>query len=388
MDPGYREKLEQATLAPDSAFPHFLFEPLCNDFGDNYFTMELEDFGSNAAKVDPRFTQKNIKRMRGSTKRVDTFLEWISLWDDYMEYLTETYGSPDIAAQMAEAGTIKDPMPTIDHRPLLRKGKDRRMLKRGIIPSYMASGIDPLRCYDKVYSIIDEMEEDEKGFHEEPDIDYAFKQGAKGSFSHDIMAKNTTKYKRMKRLETLNKGTGITAGFDFVDHYYTNTSRGLYDTQFSPDDKGDSLTAMMRKDEDRRYWHEGKILSEAQRGPKYSFSDGVIRENAKQELMELYKYMYEHAGIDVLGTMAGRVSKKSYKAIRRGMEMAGVSFGLTEKERKKLKKKQRKLEDMGVSRDKADAKLRDVLLNNKIFMNSGTRRFEDMRRVGYDDDDD
>lgn len=388
MDPSYREKLEQATLAPDSAFPQFVFEPLCNDFGDNYFTMDLEDFGSNAALVDPRFTRRNIQRMRGSTKRVDTFLEWISLWDDYMEYLTETYGSPDIAAQMAEAGAIKDPMPTIDHRPLLRKGKDRKLLKRGIIPSYMASGIKVTDCYDKVYELVENMDEEERGFRDEPDIDWAFKKGSKGAFSQEILHRNTTRYKRMKRLELLNKGSGIgiDSGFDFVDHYYMDTSRGYYDTQFSPDDKGDSLTAMMRKDEDRKYWHEGKRLSEATRSPKYNFDGGIIRDNAKKELMELYKYMYEHAGIDVLGTMADRVSKKRYKAVRRGMESVGVNFGLTEKEKKKLKKKQKKIAAMGVSRDKADAKLRDVLLSNKIFMNSGTRRFEDMMRIDDDDD--
>ena len=96
LDVTYLQKLETAARAPDHVFPEMLFEPLTNEYDDIYFKLDIDDYGQEAVQVDPRFTKKNIMRIRGSTKRVDRYLEWVSLWDDYMDYLQDRYGGLEI----------------------------------------------------------------------------------------------------------------------------------------------------------------------------------------------------------------------------------------------------------------------------------------------------
>ena len=71
---------------------------------------------------------------------MDRYLEWVSLWDDYMDYLQDRYGGLEMAYEMEQAGILRDPLPTITHRPVLRKGKIRRLFKQGIVPSSRRMG--------------------------------------------------------------------------------------------------------------------------------------------------------------------------------------------------------------------------------------------------------
>ena len=114
----------------------------------------------------------------------------------------------------------------------------------------------------------------------------------------------------------------------------------------------------------------------------------MIRDREKTELYTIYKHLQEYTGIDVMGSLSDTMSKKSFKAIRTGMRGMGIDLGLTKKERKKLKKKQKKIDNAQNRTMIADQKLSEILLNNKIFTNGGTVRFEDlMRRRDFDDED-
>ena len=90
MELAYQYRLDQIADMPDEFFPALLFAPLENDFGDTYFTISVEDYKNEAVLKDPRFTRSRIDRIRPTTKRVDRYLEWTALWDDYVEYLKET----------------------------------------------------------------------------------------------------------------------------------------------------------------------------------------------------------------------------------------------------------------------------------------------------------
>lgn len=395
MDKVYEMKLEQAAIAPDSAFPDLLFEPITNDFDDIYFKLDEADYRQNAVREDPRFTQANIRRMSGSTKRIDRYLEWTSLWDDYMDYLTRTYGSVQIAYDMFQAGMLPDPFPRVNHRPMM-KGKLRKMLKSGVVASYTPVTIEVKDCYKYLHEVCvkDPGESPFEGT-EEPDIEWAMAH-SKGSKEDQLFLRRAlARYRRQRRVEILNSGTaanGITSNMDFIDNYYTNMNRGAYDTEWSDrDGAGESLTAGMKRIEDRKYRHLGQVIEDQRRAngeSKYIFDGGYIRDRDKMEVYEIYKAMAQHTGIDIMGTLAHRVSKKRFKAIRTGMQSMGMDTGLTKKERKKLKKQQEKLERHQGRIDTESRQLADVLLNNKVFMNGGTVRFEDLNRNrGFDDDD-
>lgn len=390
MDTEYAKKLEQAANAPDEMFPEMLFEPLSTEFGDLYFKLDPADYRQEAVKVDSRFTKKNIERIRGTAKRVDRFLEWTALWDDYMEYLEATYGSVDVAYEMHLNGILPDPFPTISHRPILRKGRDRRLINKGIILSYITRGVYPDDCYEQIFDMC-EKDDTQYFFGEEPDVEWAWNH--KPTKEEKAFARmNAIRYRRQMRREILNAGSsiGVSANMNFVDNYYCNVQKGVYDTVWSNHDlDGTSLLSQMRAMEDKKYRHLGQIYDDERygQGGRYVYDSHKIQDRRKLDQYEVLLHLQKYTGIDILGAMAGTVSKKRFKAIRAGFESVGGSPGLTAKEQKKLKKKQRKLER---SRDRtvaADQKLADILLNNKVYMNNGTIRFEDGRRSSFDIDD-
>lgn len=391
MDATYAAKLEQAAHAMDDAFPQMLFEPLMNDFGDLYFRIDIEDYGQEAVQADPRFTRRNIARMRGSTKRVDKYLEWVALYDDYMDYLVGKYGSYDMAVELEEAGALKDPLPSFNHRPILRRAKARRMLKQGIVPSFAPYGISEADCMEYVKKLCD-MEE-EPAHDEEPDIDWALNHKMSKK-ERELLQRTTDKYRRMHRREILLNGgsvSGIGSNMNFIDNYYANVSRGVYDTEFTDHDKiGDSLVAQMARMETRKFRHEGQIAAEEDeaKGGKIFYDGTCLRDKSKAAELELYQQMVTYLGVDILGTMTSKgVAKSRVKAIRTGMASLGYDPGLSEKDQKKLRKKQKKLDKHANKALRADQRLAEVLLNNKICVNGGTVRFEDMKRVKRREDD-
>lgn len=392
MDVAYEAKLEQAANAIDSAFPSMLFEPLTNDFGDLYFKIDVEDYGQEAVRVDPRFTRKNIGRMRGSTKRIDRYLEWSALYDDYMAYISNKYGSLEMAMEMDEAGILKDPLPSFNHPPILRKGKSRRLLKLGIVPSFQPYGIKEDDCFEHLHRICDL--EPEEHYDEEPDIQWALNHKPTKE-EREFMQKSTSRYRRMNRKMILLSGsalTGISSNTNFIDNYYANVQRGMYDTEFTDSDKtGHSLASQMAKMEDEKYMHIGQRLArdDASGSARYVYDGAFIKDKEKMHDFEIMKHLQQYLGIDVLGTLASKgVSKSRIKAVRAGMVSVGADTGLSKKERKKLKKKQKKVLEHQNKVLKADQRLAEVLTNNKISVNGGTVRFEDLRRVRRHDDDD
>ena len=392
LDVTYLQKLETAARAPDHVFPEMLFEPLANDYDDIYFKLDIDDYGQEAVQVDPRFTKKNIMRIRGSTKRVDRYLEWVSLWDDYMDYLQDRYGGLEMAYEMEQAGILRDPLPTITHRPVLRKGKIRRLFKQGIVPSFQAYGIDPTECYSFIKHVCDQ-EHSADELDELEDVEKALRHSNKKKY-REMIRRTTEKYKQMQRVEMLTGGSGIpgvTSNMNFIDQYYLNLGRGAYDTTCSDrDNTGESLVAIMAAAEDRKFWHEGKIAAaqNATGESRYVFAGHMARDKERTKLFEIYKALQTDAGIDILGTLSGSMNKKRFKALRRGFEAVGGVVPLTKKQQKKLKKKQRKLDREETRAIKADQALAEILLNNKISLrNTGTVRFEDMSlRKDWDDD--
>lgn len=394
MDAVYAMKLEQAAMASDDMFPDLLLNPISNEFGDNYFKLDPLDYKQEAVKVDPRFTTQNILRMRGTAKTIYRYLEWTSLWDDYMAYLKSKYGSVDMAYQMHEAGVLPDPFPQITHRPILRKGKAKKLLQNGEVASYTPPSISQEECMAFFKEVLDHEVIDTSG-QEEPDIEWALHRKMTKE-EKEMMRRQGARFRQQQRYQILMAGTaanGIRSNMDFVDCYYANVRKGLYDSGAgngsNADDAG-SIVSYMRAFEKRKYESEAeKIDREKRAGESRLYYDGnMIRDRDKMEQFEILKHLQQYAGIDVLGNLAHSVSKKRYRAIRTGMEQVGADVGLTKKERKKLKKRQAKLDAINEKSLRADQKLSEILLNNKIFKNGGTIRFEDGKRDALFDEDD
>lgn len=389
MDLAYQYRLDQVADMPDEFFPALLFAPLENDFGDTYFTISVEDYKNEAVLKDPRFTRARIDRIRPTTKRVDRYLEWTALWDDYVEYLKDTYGSYEMAIELAEHGLLPDPLPGSGRRPVLRKGIARRMFSRGIVPSWQAYGVDPAQQISYIAEIYAEPTP-EQCEGEEPDIDWALNHKPNKE-EKKLLQRSMVQYRQRTRLETLKSGSsinGIGTNMDFIDHYYANIRRGTFDTQFGPGSIP-SLADAFRALEDRLYWHEGQIMAaEEKKESPYEFTGSQITRRDENKNQTLFtQYLHQCFGVRPSDILAGRISKKAIKAQRSIESELGIGDGLTDKQRRKLKRRQEKLAEGQFRMQRQDDHLADVLLNNKLFLNNGTVRFEDMRMRGLDDDD-
>lgn len=371
-------------MTDNSAFPDLLFNPIRNDFDDLYFKLDPVDYRQNAVRVDPRFTAANIRKMRGTAKTVYRYLEWTSLWDDYMAYLEDTYGSVEMAYMMYKKGILPDPFPSINHRPVLRKGKLRKLLKSGITISYVPPSISQNTTVKYLKKIAD-MED----FDPNEGFEFTVDDQRDSKDMKELMKKNMDRYRKQRRVEILNNGTAaIGQQIDFISDYYMNVESGMYDTQWSNHDSSTtSLSAMMKEMENRKWRSPAEIAQEKYNltHPRYTYDSHMIRDREKAELAEIYTHLQKDTGIDIMGTLANSISKKAFKAIRSDMAALGADMGLTKGERKKLKKKQKKLDRAQNQSMRANQKLSEVLLNNKIFMNGGTIRFEDMKRFDEDD---
>lgn len=390
MDFAYLAKLEQIADAPDSFFPTLVFAPLENDFGDTYFTVSVEDYKNEAIKADPRFTRARIERIRGTTRRVDRYLEWTALWDDYMQYLEDTYGSYEMAMDLSEHGLLPDPLPNVGRRPELRKGLARRMFARGIVPSFQAYGVDPTEQIKYLHSVY-EHPTPEQSEGEEPDIMWAMHHKPTKA-EKKMMARSMQIYRQRTRLETLKSGSsinGIYSNMDFIDHYYANIRKGTFDTTFGPGSIPELAEGFDRMT-DQLYWHEGqRIVAQERRQSPWEYNGAQItRKDENKDQMLFTEHLHKLFGVKISDISRGKISKKAIKAQRSIESELGLSDGLSDKQRKKLKRRQERLAQHRFNAEKQDKKLAEVLLNNKLMLNNGTLRFEDMRLLRDDDDDD
>lgn len=383
MDLAYLAKLEEAASAPDSSFPTMLFDPMMNDFGDIYFRMDVEDYGQEAILVDPRFNTKNLNSIRPNAKRVDQYLEWIGLWDDYTAYLAEKYGSFEMAIELKEAGVITDHIPdSIVRRPRLKKGLARRLfMKEGFVPSFIPNSINPAEV-QSAFAYMKELcdaDYDAGIYDEEPDIDWAMNHKIPKS-ERELLARNTERYRKNLRVQILAGGSGVSGVYsntDFIDNYYANMQRGAYSTTFSEDDSSMSLADGLAALEDQKYWHEGQKIAAEQGGTKYRYDGASIRKSTKEEEIrkKFSEYLRECFGVTLTGIMQSNgANKKAIKAQRAIDSELGYTEAYSKKKMKKLERHQRKIEKI----NQCDSQLAAVLLNNKLVLNNGTIRFEDM----------
>ena len=380
----YLKEVLESAESPDRLFPELLFNPICNDFGDIYFTQDPEDYDSEAIRVDPRFTRANLSKIRPKVKRLDRYLESLALYDDYMDYLVQKYGGKSLLQAAIDAGDFPDFLP--QGRPELKKNSPyRRIIKQGIIPSIRPSDIDPVSVFDRAVEIFKAYPTEP--MPGEPDYDEMVSMNAKMS-KHDLkmLRDRNAMIARYNRVQNLYRGGGmgispVKQGIEFIDHYYANVGATVVNSDLDKDDDMGLVDKAIQM-EDRKYMTEGQLIEEKmiKSGNRY-FQDTMLRDSIKEMENQFYIDLAEQVGIDVLGTMGKGMDKSRIKAIRAGIHSYDAK-PMTKKERKKYKKKQRKLERARVQKNVAHNQLRNILLSNKIITDNrkhGPIRFEDMR---------
>ena len=379
----YYEDLLKSAQAPSFKFPELLFHPMCNNFGDIYFTQDPEDYDSEAVRYDARFTRSNLMRARSKIKRLDRYLEAVSLYDDYMAYLINKYGGIEFLKAYVEAGDCTDYIP--QERPTLKKNSPYlKALKGGVMPSIIPTSVDPTIFNEHLIRLIDEVIPRPV---DEPEPDPMLGDAKPTKAEARVLDARTNRLARQKRVQSLFKDKfGVSSGLDFVDHWYANLGATTIDMGKVEDNSGLSLVERARSIRDRDYMTEAEKIEEEMKisGSQY-FTGYVIKDRLKEMNDDFIVALQEEAGVNVMDTIGRGMDKRSRKAIRARL---GESMTMSKKEIKKAKKRGEKMATAAKKKNAGFKQIRDILMNNKV-LSDGTMRFEDMGRdLRYAPDDD
>lgn len=389
IDQSYLKKLSLIADCPDNIFPEMLFEPMTTDFDDRYFRMDLDNVKNLAVTVDPRFTDTAIRDLATSTKTVEDYLVKKALYDAYLDYVLDKYGSIDAFDALNEEGELVEPYVNLRNPPRLRKKKLKRMVRDGIIPSFMPKGVKEYEVIERLRHIVDmEVEAEPMTDTEEPDINRMNRKLSKKEAQY--IREIAYAARRRGRVNALISGTNVGGAYgvgvdaDWVQCFYDNMERGVYDSAISRTGEEESVSAGME-----RYLKSTNI------SPEDAFIKNHELENRKRIIMsdsgltrtggmaadysEFVRYMAEQ-GTDL--TLIGK--KHAVKAIRAIYDEIGIERALSKKEKKKLKK-MKSDEEKAYRHGQTQSLLREVLKTNRIMMNRPSARFGDTDIIRFED---
>lgn len=340
----YADELDFVRESDDNLYPTFLFNPMYNDFGDNYYSQSF---------VNDELTTK-VKRLRRRYNDYFDYLDALDTYDEYMDLLIDKYGSKRVIKNAAEADLLQDPLPA---KPKLKNTRKNRQFQRaGSVPSRKID-IEPVGK-EEMIAIARQLFPNQTG----------------ESVTEDDNDKKIPKElkKKLRRIEqqlagkdrkrNLYRATGINHGTDFIVEYLNQTKRGVYNSSGQKDDANSkSLYDMVKEDERRKYIRD-EILEDEEMLDTSEIVNGRLVNRRTHQQMEIYKEL-AMGGIDVLGNFGKGMTRKAQKMIR---SQIGESEPLTKKEMKKIKKRSRKEKERIQRRRDSNRLLEQTLLGNKL----------------------
>lgn len=340
----YEKELDFVKEADDNLFPDFLYNPLFNDFGDNYY--------QNSFANDELITK--VKKLR---RRYSDYFDWLEAMDTYNEYmdiLIDKYGSERTIKNAAKADLLMDPYPA---KPKLKNTRKNRQFQRaGSVPSkkldvQTASGEEMIAIARQLFpnangDTVDESDSDKK-----------------------LPKKLQKKLKRIEdtlagkdRKRNMYRSVSASSGTDFIVEYLNQAKRGVYNSHGQKNEYSDkSLYEMMKEDERTKYIRP-EILDDMNESNTTQIVNGRLVNRQEYQKMEIYKEL-AMGGIDVIGNFGKGMTRKAQKMIR---SQIGESEPLTKKQMKKIKKRSKEERERMERRRDSNRLLEQTLLGNKI----------------------
>lgn len=358
----YYDELEFVRQADDSIFPDFLFNPVFNDFGDNYYQKSFVTDEMTAI----------VKKLR---RRYNDYFDWLEAMDmyhEYMEMLVDKYGSMSIIKNALKADILDETVPA---KPRLKNNKkNRQFMRSGIIPTKPCKAV-PISKEEMLaiarQALPGKMGDDVKEEDSDKKIPKRMEKQIK-----EMMDKIAGK----DRKDNLYRSVGSSSGTDFIVEYLNQTKRGVYDSSGNRTSKYDGMSISEIIEEDRRIANIPPELLDMEDGEQTEIVNSRLVRKKDRVQMDIYKELYG-AGFDIIGRLNRTMDKKSVKMIR---SQIGASEPLTKKEMKKVRKRAKKDQAKIEQRRDNNALLEKVLLGNKIDLrhdeNSLSFRLKDVYR--------
>lgn len=339
----YEDELTIVKEADDSLFPSFLFNPLFNDFGDDYYKKSMAN--------DDLTT--SVKKLRRRYSNFFDYMDALEIYNEYMDSLIEKYGGMKVIKNSLKVDAMPDPVPA---KPKLKNNrKNRQFLRSGIVPSRQIN-VNPIMD-DEILAIARQAFPGTTG------------ESVTEEANHEKMPKDLAKrISRMQetlagrnRKQNLYRSVGNNAGTDFIVEYLNQAKRGVYDHngKYTGEDKM-SISDIV-KEQDRI---ENTIpeLLEDELANQTEIVNGRLVRRKDYEKIQIYKELFGE-GIDVIGNFGKSMSKQAVKMVR---SQIGDTEPASKKELKKIKKRAKKDREIINRRKDSDRLLEKTLLGNKF----------------------
>lgn len=361
---GYREELGFISSVPDDEFPDFLFNPIYNNFGDEYYQLGISE---NPLVIKAR-------SIRHKYSDFFSYMQALEDYNDYMKLLEEKYGGLSIIKNAIKAkreamesgdsdlieaygNIIEDIIPP---KPIPKNKKSiRQFIKAGVIPSkQLKQDIDS----DDIIESAKFLYPDASG--EELDSFDIFKKPPKRI--RKAMERATETIAARDRRENLYSKFGNNNGADFIVEYLNNASKGYYTQKGEYKEKSlsDLVKEAKRRDAMIPELYEDELQPDVVCYSGFSsYGSERLVHRKEMEQIEIAKQLYS-IGIDVTGNMSKNMSKQAIKVIRRSL--GADSTPMTKKELKQQKKRQKKENKRLETQRDNDKLLSELLLKNKF----------------------
>ena len=339
----YAEVIPSIAESDDSYWPDWLFKPVYNDFGNNYYTQSF-------AEDDLTTSMKRLKR------RYNNFFEYVDameIYNEYMDKMIEKYGSLRTIKNNIEADVMDDPIPS---KPKLKNNRrNRQFLRSGAVPSRKNPDMEYTK--DEMLAIARQALPGLMG--DSMTLDELDRKPSKKTMKR--LAEIQSTIERQDRRRSMYRRIGSSTGTDFIVEYLNQAKRGVFNSH------GESASTSSILDIVKEMEYEKNTPPELLEDEKNHTLTPIIghrlvnaSEHAKTEILkELHL-----AGYDIFHGFGSKgMSKKSVKMLRSEL---GASAPLTKKELKKIKKRSKKEATRIQQRADADAVLERTLLGNKI----------------------
>lgn len=344
--------------APNENFPGFLWEPVQNDFSDEYSIDKHAYIDMGLGKVEVNNGGEIMDSIRDLKNRYKDYFEYIDAldkWYHYYNFIEDTYGNFDFFADMAINGGTAIPF---KRKPKLKNAKKNKYLLEINVPISRINREDGLT--DEQIKELGEELPDQIEIYEDY-YEYV-------TLLADLNKKEEKRLQRENRIRNYRKtsSVGMPDSDAFMAYINGEVSSSNYGASSIHRPLSDELEAFHEYDgldEDLKRDAMG-----LRNKPVLNMNYGILMETGQtQDEMDVYTELAK-AGYDV-GIMMKR-SNMDRKAVKMITRSAGLEEDISPKKAKKLKKKRMKEERKLYESLSSNESVRSILTKNRVSFNA------------------
>lgn len=346
----YNEELELIAKVDDSLFPDYLFNPIFNDFEDNYYEKSI-------VKDSLSLEARGLRRKYSDFFK---YMDAIQVYNAYMDMLVEKYGGKRVIKNAIKEDMMEDFVPA---KPKLKNSRKNREYMKSVLQPSRKEKIDQ-PTDEWIHVLANTLFPDKTG--ENVDENELTKKPDKKLEKQ--IREMTEKMAGVHRRKSMYRGTGVSGGqSDFIVDYINQVAKGgKFGTETTFSDSESRSILDIVKEENMANDVPIEILEDNINHGGRKIVNGRMVDYDDYRRIETMKELYAN-GIDIFGKFTKNMSKTSVKMIRSSL---GSSAPMTKKEKKNLKKRTKQEQKRIAKRQDSDRELSRILTRNKIDVRS------------------